>query len=236
MAKNMNIYVYSDESGVFDHVHNDYYIFGGLIFIGENDKNDWNKKYADIERTFLNNNTNFNREIKSTTVPNDVKNDIFRSFNVCYKFGCVIDEHKVNENIWKSKKNKQRYLDYAYKMSIKNAFVFLMNNDVFKEKEITHINFYVDEHSTATNGIYELKESLEQEFKYGTYSNNYSAYFPPIFSNLIDVNVEFCDSSVPKKRLVRAADFVANKIYYLVTSNKSDKLNNIQNLIIKYLP
>lgn len=28
----MNIYIYSDESGVFDKEHNDYFVFGGLIF------------------------------------------------------------------------------------------------------------------------------------------------------------------------------------------------------------
>ena len=30
----MNIYVYSDESGVFDKEHNDYVVFGGLILLG----------------------------------------------------------------------------------------------------------------------------------------------------------------------------------------------------------
>ena len=30
----MNIYIYSDESGVFDKEHNDYFVFGGLIFLG----------------------------------------------------------------------------------------------------------------------------------------------------------------------------------------------------------
>ena len=33
----MNIYVYSDESGVFDKEHKDYFVFGGLM--GENIRN-----------------------------------------------------------------------------------------------------------------------------------------------------------------------------------------------------
>ena len=41
----MNIYVYSDESGVFDKVHNDTFIFGGLIILG-NDSKDVSKSRA----------------------------------------------------------------------------------------------------------------------------------------------------------------------------------------------
>ena len=33
------LYVYSDESGVFDKIHNDVYVFGGLILLGK-DKRD----------------------------------------------------------------------------------------------------------------------------------------------------------------------------------------------------
>ena len=40
----MNIYVYSDESGVFDKVHNDTFIFGGLIILGNDSKDDWSKR------------------------------------------------------------------------------------------------------------------------------------------------------------------------------------------------
>lgn len=31
----MDIFVYSDESGVFDVKHNDYFVFGGLILLGK---------------------------------------------------------------------------------------------------------------------------------------------------------------------------------------------------------
>ena len=34
----MNFFVYSDESGVFDRVHNDIYVFGGLILTGKEEK------------------------------------------------------------------------------------------------------------------------------------------------------------------------------------------------------
>ena len=42
----MNIYVYSDESGVFDKEHNEYFVFGGLILLGTGDKEIWSRKYG----------------------------------------------------------------------------------------------------------------------------------------------------------------------------------------------
>lgn len=32
----MELFIYSDESGVFDSVHNDYYVYGGLILVNNN--------------------------------------------------------------------------------------------------------------------------------------------------------------------------------------------------------
>ena len=50
------------------------------------------------------------------------KGKLFRSLNGCYKFGVIIREKQVLERIYKSKKDKQRYLDYAYKIAVKRAF------------------------------------------------------------------------------------------------------------------
>ncbi len=233
----MNIYIYSDESGVFDHIHNKYFVFGGLIIIGDTSKGEWSHKYANVENTIrqiIKQDRSF--EIKATTISNTHKDKIFRSLNHCYKFACIVEEDRVNSNIWNSKKDKQRYLDYVYKISVKRALEHLIDDEVFIPADIERLYFYVDEHSTATNGKYELREALEQEFKYGTFNTNYSRFFPPIFPNLKDVQLEFCDSSAPNKRLVRGADIVANKIYYLTTSGQQDKFNKLQNITITIQP
>lgn len=233
----MNIYIYSDESGVFDHVHNEYFVFAGLIIVGEESKTEWSHKYANVENTIrkiISKDKSF--EIKATTISNANKDKIFRSLNHCYKFACVVEENRVNNNIWNSKKDKQRYLDYVYKISVKRALEQLINNGVFVPKDVERLYFFVDEHSTATNGKYELRESLEQEFKNGTYNTNYSLFFPPIFPDIKEVQLEFCDSSAPSKRLVRAADIIANKIYYLTTTNRRDKFDTIQNITITIQP
>lgn len=227
----MNIYVYSDESGVFDVYHNKYFVYGGLILLGNNEKDNLSRKYASIEKTYKSkNNKENNFEIKSTTINNKTKNNIFRSLNGYHKFATIIEQNRINSNIWNSKKDKQRYLDFAYKIAVKKALAKLINLGYIKANEVENIYFYVDEHSTATNGRYELRESLEQEFKYGSYNWNYLTHYPPIFKDVKSINVEFCDSSAPNKRLVRASDIIANKVYYLATNDKIDELDNIENM------
>lgn len=41
----------------------------------------------------------------------------------------------------------------------------MINDKILIVDDIDRIYFYIDQHTTATNGLYELQESLEQEFK-----------------------------------------------------------------------
>jgi len=47
----LNIYVYSDESGVFDKAHNKIFVFGGLLFLSKEDKDVAVRKYIRAEKT-----------------------------------------------------------------------------------------------------------------------------------------------------------------------------------------
>lgn len=229
----MNIYIYSDESGVFDKVHNDIYVFGGVIFLSKEEKEICNRKYSSAEKIIRNSNKLLpSVEVKAATISNTDKGKLYRALNSVHKFAVVINQKNVLDEIFKSKKDKQRYLDYAYKIAIKRKFESLICNDLIKPEEVKHLYFFVDEHTTATNGKYELKELLEQEFKRGTYNANYGMYFPPIFPSLSGVSLEFCNSST--KTLIRAADIVANKIYHKALSQ--DDLVSNSNLNVVYLP
>ena len=231
----MNIYVYSDESGVFDKEHNDYFVFGGLILLGTEGKENWSRKYSSVEKTLrANKGVAADYELKATQITNKEKGKLFRSLNGCYKFGVVIREKNVLDRIYLSKKDKQRYLDYAYKIAVKRAFENLVQDGIINPDEVDRLYFYVDEHTTATNGRYELEEALEQEFKLGTYNYRYDTYYPPIFKKMKDVQLEYCNSE--SKLLVRAADIVANKIFYLARNEKRKELRDIQNLNVIYLP
>ena len=217
----MNIYVYSDESGVFD---NDYFVFAGLICIGTNEKEIWSRKYSAVEKTLRKSKgVKLDYELKATRITNSEKGKLFRSLNNCYKFGVVIREKNVLDRIYYSKKDKQRYLDYAYKIAVKRAFENLITIKSLDPNQVERIYFYVDE-----------QESLEQEFKLGTYNYHYNTYYPPIFSNIKDIQLQYCNSE--SKLLVRAADIVANKIYYLAQNKMYSDINNISKINIVFLP
>lgn len=217
----MNIYIFSDESGVFDCKHNDIYVFGGIVLFSKEERDVCTRKYIHAERTLRESGRYKGvRELKATNITNKDKGELFRALSQYQRFGVVIKQKKVLSRVFDGKKDKQRYLDYAYKIGLKRLFESLITNGKISPDEVKNIFVCVDEHTTATNGIYELRQALEQEFKFGTYNATYSKFFPPIFNNLDSVTVDFCNSE--KKTLVRAADIVANRLYYLACQNIAD--------------
>lgn len=236
--RTMNIFVYSDESGVFDNKHNDFFVFGGLIILGTEEKKIWSRKYSRAEKTIREkrlSRLNFKDcELKASRISNSEKGKLFRSLNNCLKFSAIVNQNEVLSKIFASKKDKQRYLDFVYKIAVKKAFEHLIDSNKINKLEIENIFFYVDEHTTATNGRYELREGLEKELKNGTYNYYYNIFYPPLFPNLKSVNLEFCNSE--NKLLVRASDIVANRVFYLTRNNNNDELNNIKNMYITDFP
>lgn len=231
----MDIYIYSDESGVLDYIHNKIFVFGGVVFLNKDDRDITSRKYSAAEKILRKSeNVPFNVEVKATTISNFGKGKLYRSLNSTYKFGVIVHQKLLLKNIFDNKKSKQRYLDYAYKIGIKRFFEYLINTHVIIPSDVHRLHFYVDEHTTATDGYYELRESLEQEFRFGTFNWDYNKFFPPIFPHLLDVKVNYCNSS--SKVLVRAADIVANRIFYLAHGENKINFANSNNLFVSQLP
>lgn len=210
----MNIFVYSDESGVFDKAHNEKFVFGGLVFLDKQSKDVCCRQYLNAEKAIYSCGLiKSGTEIKAARISNSQKNKLYRSLNSYYKFGIVIDERIVLERIFNSKKDKQRYLDYAYKIGVKRTLEQMITQGLINADEVNNMYFFVDEHTTATNGKYELREALEQELKNGTYNWNYNTFYKPLFPKINAIDLQFCNSAAVT--LVRAADIIANKVYYI---------------------
>ena len=67
---------------------------------------------------------------------------------------------------------------------------------------------------------------MEQELKNGTYNFEYSKFYEPIFTKVKTVDLKFCNSE--NVTLVRGADIVANKIYF-ISLNGGDFSDEIKN-------
>ena len=115
----MDIFVYSDESGVFDKSSGKYFVFAGIIFLNKHDKDVCARKYARAEKTiYTSKNIPEEKELKATYLDNGSKSKLYRSLNNVYKFGVVVKLDKILASIFREKKSKQRYQDFAYKSSL----------------------------------------------------------------------------------------------------------------------
>lgn len=216
----MDIYVYSDESGVMDKIHNDYFVFGGLMFLSKEEKDVFTRKFVHAENCVKSSLGMLpSDEAKASVIGNKQKSKLFRATNRQIRFGVIVHEQALLPQIFNSKKDKQRYLDYAYKIAVKRCFEMLIRTGRISVPEVSNIRFFVDEHSTATNGRYELREALERELKIGTYNQTWDRFFPPLFPSVQSVDLEYCNSGT--RPLIRAADIVANHIFYLAKTDPS---------------
>ena len=87
----MDLFLYSDESGVFDSVHNKYFVFAGLILFGKENKDIAARKYKAAENA-LNQSGKHQKdyyELKATHITNKEKGKLYRSLNAYYKFAVV---------------------------------------------------------------------------------------------------------------------------------------------------
>ena len=221
----MDLFIYSDESGVFDKEHNEIYVYGGLIFLGKEQKDSYARKYIAAEKVLRGRKYAADEELKACRISNKEKGKLYRSMNGAIRFGVIVNQKKVLDRIFQSKKDKQRYLDYVYKIGLKKALQKMLVEGSIEKNSIEDVHVFTDEHTTATNGRYELREGLEQELKNGTYNMQYDKFFPPVFETLGGIELKNCDSS--KVPLIRAADIVANRIYFMALNRNIEKLDRI---------
>lgn len=235
----MSIFIYADESGVFDNLHNDYFVFGGIIFLTKEDRDAEKRKFANTERE-TKKALNFNEEIelKASMLKQGRKNKLYRSLNQAIKFSIIVDQKRVLKNIYKHKKSKQRYLDYVFKIGVKNALKEIIAAGKIEQDYSGDLYVFMDEHSTATDGKYEIQEAIEAEFKIGTYNSTYEYFFPPILPSLNKVEIKIKDSY--HDALIRAADIVANRTIKIYPHQKEhldkDVLAHPIKVFISHIP
>lgn len=225
----MNVFVFGDESGVFDRSHEEWFVFGGVVFVSKDDKDMAVRQFIGAER-------NVGKgyrtdELKACRLSKKHKYALFKRTAAWNRFGLVVDLKRVNPKIFSHKKSKQRYLDYVFKVGLKRHLGSLIKSGVIPANVVESVYIRFDEHTTATDGRYELREGIEQEFKYGTINFKYNTYHPPLFRNMSGtVDVTFKDSK--SDALIRASDIVANRVW---RDAKSGTLENLKGKMSIYI-
>ena len=175
----MKLYVYADESGTFDKAHNDIFVYGGVI-VSAQDRKAATDKYLGLERHIR---SGFggrygDAELKASVLTMRDRSRVFKAIpNMgCLQFAAIVRQQYLRDSIFQTKYSRQRYLDYALKMAIKGGIRTLFANGLVREEDISGMSVVVDEHSTSTDGRYNLQETINAEFRYGIHNYNWQTY------------------------------------------------------------
>jgi hypothetical protein len=241
----VDIHIYSDESGVLDNKHQNYYVFGGLAFYTENARELATRQYLSAEKTIrLRNHMAESQELKASILQPQDKRSLFQALSNYQKFSIVINQKELYPRIFNSKKDKQRYLDFAYKIMIRRFLDDQIKKGYFCANDVKTLHFYVDEHTTATNGRYELREALERELIFGTINFDFNSFTHPLFPHLqtddnkiLKETLELLFRNSAKNTLIRAADIVANRVFFEARKGRcAELIGKNKNMFVTYHP
>lgn len=102
----------------------------------------------------------------------------------------------------------------------------MISEGKLNDTDDVHIHVFIDEQLTATNGYYDLRDSIVEELRYGIVNFNYGVHHSAVFSSEVTVSIEYCDSKT--NYLIQASDILANRVWNSYRRN-NPKLRQIPN-------
>lgn len=206
------INIFLDDSGVFTAGQShQYFIYAGYIFIDQIEKDNARRQYRTLSDN-IRRSIGHSGELKAQHLTGTKhKKSLVTVLDAYESLACVIDINNVKSSITSNKLSIHRYKDYALKIAIKRKLQTLIGAGRIDSSLETVLNIFIDEQHTSTDGFYNLKESIREEFINGIHNLDYGVFHPPLFTNCTTISVQFCDSS--NNYLIQASDFLANRMY-----------------------
>jgi len=204
------IYFYFDDSGVLHkNEQSGYFVYAGYVFLSREAVDDAKRKYICANKA-IKKATGRIDELKASTLENTQKRSLYNSIKEFESLSAIVEIKRVYEHIMCNKKSICRYKDYILKRIIKSKLQEFVNSGQLNRNDDIDIFVYVDEQLTATNGYYDLQDSILEELRYGIRNFDYGVTHPNIFCGNIKVTVDYCESK--KNYMIQAADILANRI------------------------
>lgn len=200
-----------DDSGVLHkNEPSGYFVYAGYVFTSRKDLEAAKRKYINANKK-LKQALGRTDELKAAKLSAKHRRSLFNSVRKCDSVAVAVNISKVYNHILSDKKSICRYKDYVLKRCVKNQLETLIaNNRISKDEDIT-ISIYIDEQLTATNGYYDLRDSIMEELQHGIVNFDYGIKHPHVFNSNVTVNIHYCDSS--KNYMIQASDILANRIW-----------------------
>ena len=220
MDEKQVLYIYMDDSGKMSHSEK-CCSYGGVYFKNRSDRDNFKRIYIDIiknskcrfcenERNDCNNNC---PEIKSSNTNPKFRRriiNLIKNSEFAHSFATTIYNRDIPEDILNVKHSKGRRTDYYQKRVIKEIVKDLIDKkEIDPNKHLTLI-IRIDESPRATNGKYNLEDSILEEFLYGITNFDYGCIFPPILYGGLKVDLQYVNSK--KTSLVQASDFLVGYV------------------------
>lgn len=155
--------------------------------------------------------------MKAANLKSKHKRSLFNSVKEYDSVAVVVDISRVYDYILADKKSICRYKDYILKRCVKNKLKKLITDGRISKNEDVTISIFIDEQLTATNGYYDLRDSIREELCYGIVNFDYSIRHQHVFDSNVTVNIQYCDSST--NYLIQASDILANRIWTSYRTN-----------------
>lgn len=226
MLKLQEVIFFFDDSGVFHkNARGNHFVYAGYVFTSRDELNDARRKYIHANKE-LKKALGRTDELKASNLKSKHKRSLFNSVKGYSSVAVVVDIDRIYDYVLSDKKSICRYKDYVLKRCIKNKLKRLIADGILSKNEDITINIYIDEQLTATNGYYDLRDSIMEELKYGIVNFDYGITHPHLFDAGVKVNIEYCDSS--HNYMIQASDILANRIWtsYITGNTDLRKIDN----------
>lgn len=212
------IYFFFDDSGVLHkNERSGFFVYAGYVFSNRDDMDSARRKYIHANKE-IKKRTGMSGELKAAYLEAKHKRSLFNSVRGYDSLSAAVNIKKVYDYILAEKKSICRYKDYILKMCIKSKLLELIDRKILSCSDSVDIWVYIDEQLTATNGYYDLRDSIREELQHGIANWDYGVVRPNVFDGNVRVFIHYCESK--NNYLIQASDIIANRIW---TSYRTDK-------------
>ncbi len=224
------IFFFFDDSGVLHkNEQSGYFVYAGYVFLGRENLDSAKRKYIHANKE-IKKATGMSGELKAAGLKPKYKRSLFNSVKAYESLSVAVNISKVYDHILAEKKSICRYKDYILKICIKAKLVEFIERGALSASDDVDIFVYIDEQLTATNGYYDLRDSIREELQYGIVNWNYGVVHPRVFSGAVRVFIEYCESK--HNYLIQASDILANRIWtsYRINQPQLREISNHMDL------
>ena len=150
-------------------------------------------------------------ELKASTLHPKHKRALYNSVKEYDTMATVVEISRLYDYVLSDKKSICRYKDYILKRVIKAVLKKFIASGTLSKDEDVLISIYIDEQLTATNGYYDLRDSIKEELQHGIKNFDYGITHPHVFDSNVEVSIRYCNSNM--NYMIQASDILANRIW-----------------------